>query len=300
MSKRSVIPSSKGDKTFDFLNYTILTIILFVVLYPLYLIIISSFSDPLAVNAGEVVLWFKGFTIDAYQLVFEEGRVWRGYANSILYTGLDVALALALIIPSAYALSRKDLVGRNIFMFMIVFTMFFSGGLIPMYLLVRDLGMLNTIWSLFVPSAVSAFNLIIARTFFQTSIPDELLESAQIDGCSDIKFFFKIVIPLSTPIIAVIALFNAVNQWNAYFPALIYLRDQSLMPLQMILRDIILENEVGVEADVLDPEEAAERRRTAEVMKYALILVASIPMLILYPFLQKYFVKGVMIGSIKG
>lgn len=294
------IPRSRGDKVFDIINYTILTIILFVVLYPLYLIIISSFSEPLAVNAGEVIVWVKGFTLDAYKLVFEESQIWRGYANSILYTVLDVALALALIIPSAYALSRKDLVGRNFFTFMIVFTMFFSGGLIPMYLLVKSLGMLNTIWALFVPSAVAAFNLIIARTFFQTSIPNELLESAQIDGCTDIRFFFSIVIPLSTPIIAVIALFNAVTQWNAYFPALIYLRDETLMPLQMILRDIILENQAGVETGVLDPDEAADKRRTAEVMKYALILVASIPMLVLYPFLQKYFVKGVMIGSIKG
>ena len=160
--------------------------------------------------------------------------------------------------------------------------------------------MLNTIWSLFVTTAVSAFNLIIARTFFQTSIPNELLESSQMDGCSNTRFLLSIVIPLSMPIIAVIALFNAVTQWNAYFPALIYLRDEMLMPLQMILRDILLENQVGVESGVLDPVEAAEKRRTAEVMKYALIIIASLPMLILYPFLQKYFVKGVMIGSVKG
>lgn len=300
MSNETAIPRSKGDKVFDFINYTVLIIILFIVLYPLYLVVISSFSDPLAVNSGEVMIWIKGFTLEAYESVFAETRIWKGYANSILYTALDVALALVLIIPSAYALSRKDLAGRNFFMFLIVFTMFFSGGLIPNYLLVKDLGMLNTIFALFVPTAVSAFNLIIARTFFQTSIPDELLESAQIDGSSNIKFFFSIAIPLSIPIIAVIALFNAVTQWNAYFPALIYLKDQALMPLQMILRDILLENQVGVEADILDPDEAAARRRTAEVMKYALILIASIPMLILYPFLQKYFVKGVMIGSVKG
>lgn len=299
-SKGSAIPRSRADRLFDILNYSILSIVLLIILYPLYLIIISSFSDPNAVNAGQVMFWIKDFTLEAYEVVFQETRIWRGYANSLLYTVLDVVLALVLIIPAAYALSRRDLSGRNFFMFLIVFTMFFGGGLIPTYILIKDLGMLNTIWSLFVPTAVSAFNLIIARTFFQTSIPNELLESSQMDGCSNTRFLLSIVIPLSMPIIAVIALFNAVTQWNAYFPALIYLRDEMLMPLQMILRDILLENQVGVESGVLDPVEAAEKRRTAEVMKYALIIIASLPMLILYPFLQKYFVKGVMIGSVKG
>ncbi|HEX7064125.1 MAG TPA: carbohydrate ABC transporter permease [Bacillales bacterium] len=278
-----------------------MSVILLIVLYPLYLIVISSISEPTAVNAGDVIFWPHGLTFEGYQMIFEDESVWRGYANSLLYAALDVALALALVIPAGYALSRKDFVGRNVIMFFVVFTMFFTGGLIPTYLLVQDLNMINTIWALFVPTAVSAFNLIVARTFFQTTIPDELLESAKVDGCSNTRFFLSIVLPLSAPIIAVIALFNAVNQWNSYFPALIYLTDQGLYPLQLVLRNILLANQLAQQTDArLDPTLLAAQRHNAELIKYALIMVASIPMLVLYPFLQRYFVKGMMIGSIKG
>ncbi|HEU5139912.1 MAG TPA: carbohydrate ABC transporter permease [Bacillales bacterium] len=278
-----------------------MSVILLIVLYPLYLIVISSISEPTAVNAGDVIFWPKGITFEGYQMIFEDDSVWRGYANSLLYAMLDVALALALVIPAGYALSRKDFVGRNVIMFFVVFTMFFTGGLIPTYLLVQDLNMINTIWALFVPTAVSAFNLIVARTFFQTTIPDELLESAKVDGCSNTRFFLSIVLPLSAPIIAVIALFNAVNQWNSYFPALIYLTDQGLYPLQLVLRNILLANQLAQQTDArIDPALLAAQRHNAELIKYALIMVASIPMLVLYPFLQRYFVKGMMIGSIKG
>ncbi|WP_010272791.1 carbohydrate ABC transporter permease [Paenibacillus senegalensis] len=298
----SKIARAKSDKVFDAINYTVLTIILLIVLYPLYLIVISSISEPTAVNSGKVTFWPQGFTLKGYEILLENKEVWRGYRNTLLYVILSVFVGVSLVITAGYALSRKDLVGRNFFMFAIVFTMFFSGGLIPTYLLVQSLGMINTIWAVVIPSAVSAYHLIVTRTFFQTTIPDELLESAQMDGCSTVRFFFSIVVPLSTPIIAVMALFNAVAEWNSFFPALIYLQDQSLYPLQLILRSILVASQEASQATggLVDPELIVEQQQYKELIKYSLIIVSSVPILALYPFLQRYFVKGVMIGSIKG
>jgi len=291
---------SRGDKAFDIINFIFSAIILIIILYPLYLIVISSMSDPNLVNSGQITFWPKGLTFKGYELTFGNSNIWMGYRNTLMYTVLNVALSLSIIIPAGYALSRKDLPGRNIFMFLIVFTMFFSGGIIPKYLVVKGLGMINTIWAVFVPSAVSVFNLIVTRTFFMTTIPNELLDSAKIDGASNTNFFFRIVIPLSFPIIAVMALFNAVSEWNSFFPALIYLNDYPLYPLQLIIREILLSSSVNALDEGMDPQELREMQQAAELVKYAVIMVASIPMLILYPFLQRYFVKGVMIGSIKG
>jgi putative aldouronate transport system permease protein len=278
-----------------------MTVILLIVLYPLYFVAISSISDPTAVNSGKVLFWPQGFTLEGYRKIFENDKVWTGYANTILYTVLDVSFSLAIMIPAGYALSRRDLAGRNFCMFAIVFTMFFSGGMIPTYLIVKALHMVNTIWAVIVPTAISAYHLIVVQTFFQTTIPEELLEAAKVDGCSIFRFFFNIVLPLSAPIIAVMALFNAVAQWNSYFPALIYLQNESLYPLQLILRTILISSQVSAQdLDVVDPEAIIESHHYAELVKYALIIVASVPVLMLYPFLQSYFVKGVMIGSIKG
>src|SRR5690625_19720 len=296
----SKIKESKGDKLFSIINYAFSAVILVIILYPLYLIVISSISDPNLVNSGQVTFWPKNLTIAGYELVFENPDICLGYKNTIIYTVLNVILALLVIIPAGYALSRKDFYGRNVVMFGIVFTMFFSGGIIPTYLVVKGLGMLDTIWAVFVPSAVSVFNLIVTRTFFSTSIPDELLDSAKIDGASDVKFLLKIVIPLSFPIIAVMALFNAVSEWNSFFPALIYLQDHALYPLQLIIRSILLNTELESFDEGMDPGELRDLEKAAELIKFAVIMIASIPMLILYPFLQRYFVKGVMIGSIKG
>lgn len=302
MDNLGKIPRSRKDKLFDFVNYGLLSIILVLILYPLYLIVISSFSDPIVVNAGKVWLWPKDFTLKGYEILLENAEVWKGYVNSFLYTILSVLIGGSLVLTAGYALSRKDLVGRNFFMFMIVFTMFFSGGLIPSYLLVKDLQMMNTIWAVIIPSAVSAFHIIVAKTFFQSTIPEELMEAAKMDGCSTTKFFFKIVVPLSTPIIAVIALFSAVSEWNSYFPALIYLYDQALYPLQLILRSILIASQDAAQVGdgAVDPEMIAEAQHYKELVKYSLIIVSSLPVLIIYPFLQRYFVKGVMIGSIKG
>ncbi|MEK3888294.1 carbohydrate ABC transporter permease [Bacillus sp. FSL K6-3431] len=293
----NVINKNKADRIFDTFNYTFMTILILIVLYPLYLIVISSVSNPYAVNSGTVWLIPEGFTMEGYKKLFEFGKVWLGYRNSLFYAALGTVLNLSLTLTAGYALSRHDLVGRNFFMFVIAFTMFFGGGIIPTYLLVKELGMVNTIWSQVIPNAVSAFNIIIARTFFQTTIPKGLLEAAQVDGCSTTKFFFKIVLPLSVPIIAVIALFSAVAHWNSYFQALIYLRNESLYPLQIILREILIVNESQGDTMVISPD--SELQDVSEIMKYGAIIITSLPVLILYPFVQKYFVKGVMIGSIK-
>ncbi|MEC0238493.1 carbohydrate ABC transporter permease [Paenibacillus dokdonensis] len=287
------------DRVFDIANYTLMSLILLAIIYPLYIVVISSFSDPDSVNTGSVWLFPKGITFEGYHRIFMEGNIWNGYKNTLIYTFLGTLLSVVLTLPGAYALSRSDLMGRNFFMLMIVFTMFFGGGLIPTYLLVKNLGMTNTIWSQIVPGALTAYNMIITRTFFQSSIPKELQESAEIDGSSITRFFLKIVLPLSMPIVAVMVLFNAVAHWNAYFQGLIYLRDERLYPLQLVLREILIVNEAPAES-TLGASDDGSMLRIAEIMKYGTIIVSSLPVLVLYPFLQRYFVKGVMIGSIKG
>ncbi|GGD94159.1 carbohydrate ABC transporter permease [Paenibacillus nasutitermitis] len=296
------IPRSRADKIFDLCNYTILSVIFLIILYPLYFIVISSFSEPTAVNSGNVSFWPKGFTMEGYRIILNNNDVWRGYGNTILYTVLNVAISLAIMIPGGYALSRKELAGRNMLMLLIVFTMFFSGGMIPTYMIVKNLGMVDTIWALFVPSAASAYYVIVIRTFFQNTLPEEMYESAKVDGCSTFRYFFSMVIPLSTPIIAVMALFTAVSQWNSFFSALIYLQSSELYPLQLILRSILIASQMSAHGSdaVVDPESIVEAQRYAELIKYALIMVASLPVLALYPFLQRFFVKGMMIGSVKG
>nr|WP_213526350.1 carbohydrate ABC transporter permease [Paenibacillus sp. J31TS4] len=277
-----------------------MTLLMLAVLYPLYVVVISSISDPDSVNTGGVWLLPKGITFEGYHRIFLEDKIWTGYKNTLLYTSVGTALNVVLTLTGAYALSRSDLVGRQFFMFLIVFTMFFGGGLIPTYLLIKNLGMTNTIWSQIVPGAVTAYNIIIARTFFQTTIPKELQEAAEMDGCSITRFFLKIVLPLSLPIVAVMVLFNAVAHWNAYFPGLIYLRDETLYPLQLVLREILIVNEAPADSVVAGAGDDGGMLRIVDIMKYGVIIVSSLPVLVLYPFLQRYFVKGIMIGSLKG
>ncbi|GIP21106.1 carbohydrate ABC transporter permease [Paenibacillus sp. J22TS3] len=290
---------SKGDFLFDLINYTVLTIGMLLILYPLYFILIASVSDPNNIYAGDVWLYPKGFTFDGYERIFNDSSIWIGYGNSMLYAIVGTAISVALILLAAYPLSRKDFIGRNFFMWFFMLTMFFGGGLIPTYLLVKDLGMLNTIWALVLPSAAGGFNIIIVRTFFESSIPDEMREAAFIDGCSNTIFFLRIVIPLSKPIIAVMVLYHVVGFWNGFFDALIYLNDQAKYPLQLVLRNILVQNQVGSNM-MVDVESYSAKLRVTELIKYGVIIVASVPLLILYPFLQRYFVKGAMIGSIKG
>lgn len=294
-----VIRKSRADRLFDIMNYSFLAFIMLIVLYPLYLVVISSISDPNSVNAGTVWLLPDGLTFEGYKRIFADERIWTGYRNSLFYAVLGTSVNVVLTLGAGYALSRTELAGRNFFMFLIVFTMFFGGGLIPTYLLVKELGMVNTIWSQVIPNAVGAFNIIIARTFFQSTIPKELQDAGEIDGCSDARFFFSVVLPLSLPIVAVMVLFSAVGHWNSYFQALIYLRNEALFPLQIVLREILVVNETQDNL-LAAAQNEAEMLRIADVMKYGVIIVASLPVLALYPFLQRYFVKGVMIGSIKG
>ena len=290
---------SAGDVLFDAINYSLLTIGMLLILYPLYFVLIASVSDPNRIYSGDVWLYPQGITLDGYQRIFNDSIIWIGYANSLLYAVVGTAISVSLTLLAAYPLSRRDFVGRNIFMWFFMFTMFFNGGLIPTYLLVKDLGMINTIWALVIPGAAGVFNIIIVRTFFQSTIPDEMREAAFMDGCSNTRFFLLVVLPLSKPIIAVMVLFHVVGFWNGFFDALIYLNEEAKYPLQLVLRNILVQNQVSSNM-MIDVESYAAKLRVTELIKYGVIIVASLPLLVLYPFLQRYFVKGAMIGSIKG
>ena len=286
------------DVVFDAILYSICTVLLLMILYPLWFIVIASFSDPSAVAGGHVWVWPVGFTLDGYDELLKQPRVWLGYRNTIAYTVVGTLIGLAVNIPAAYALSRKDLWGRKGLMGLYVFTMFFSGGLIPIFLTVQQAGLYNTFWVLVLPFSVSAYNIIVARTFFETSLPPDLWDAAQIDGCGNLRFFFTMALPLSKAVISVIALWTAVGQWNSYFNALIYIRDENLYPLQLIMRNILITNQNF--AALGTGEAAMIAMRRANLVRYAMIIVATVPIMCVYPFIQKYFDQGVMIGAVKG
>jgi multiple sugar transport system permease protein/putative aldouronate transport system permease protein len=287
----------------DMLFYTVITIMLtaffLIVLYPCVFVISASFSSGSAVQAGRVILFPVDLSLEGYKTVFNTRNIWVGFRNSILYTFFGTFLNIGMTMTAAYALSRNDVPGRNGFMLLFTFTMFFNGGMIPTYMLIRNLRMLNTPWSLIIPGAIGVYNMIIARTFIQNSIPGELLDAAKIDGCSDIAYYLRIVLPLSKAIIAVLVLFYGVGHWNAYFNPMIYLSTKSLYPLTIFLRDILMATQIDP-STISDPEAQLRLAEAAAVIKYALIVVTLIPVIIIYPFVQKYFVKGVMIGSVKG
>lgn len=287
------------DRIFTIVNYTVLTIFLVLILYPLIFVVSSSFSDGAAVITGKVILWPVNFSTLAYEKVFSYPRIWSGYGNSLFYAVVGTLVNVTMTLLAAFPLSRRDLFGKNIFLALFLFTMFFNGGLIPTYLLVRDLGLRNTRWALIIPQALSVWNLLIAITFVRTSIPHELLEASQLDGCSDFNYFVRILLPLSTPLIAVLSLFYAIGHWNQFFAALLYLTNKDLFPLQIILRDILISSNIDL-AMVEDIKVMAAREALRELLKYALIVVASVPVLMIYPFAQRYFVKGIMLGSVKG
>lgn len=286
------------DRIFDGVVTVIGILIMMIVLVPLIFVVAASFSDPELVLHGKVLLIPKGFTVKAYTMVFENHEIWQGYRNTIFYTVAGTAINIVLTVMAAYPLSRKEMAGRRFFTLVILFTMYFNGGLIPTYLLVRDLGMYNTVWAILIPAAISTYNLIVAKSFFEQSIPQELYESAKLDGCGNVRMLFSIVLPLSKAILAVLVLYYGVAHWNAYFNALIYLRDTTKHPLQVILRNILLlgqteqmgSNDVGM----------GEKIKMVEAIKYSVIVVSSVPILLLYPLAQRYFVSGVMIGAVKG
>jgi len=291
------LAQTRGDHVFDVVNYFILSLVTILVLYPLVFVLSASFSSPAAVIEGQVWLLPKQVNVQSYIRVFQDDGIMRGYINTLIYTCAGTAVNMLLTIGAAYPLSRKDFVGRHMLTMIFAFTMFFSGGLIPTYLLVKNLGLLNSIWAIILPSAVSMWNIIIMRTFFQ-GIPVELQESAQIDGCTNLRMLWSIILPLSMPVIAVMLLFYGIGHWNSFFNALIYLSDSQKYPLQLILRQILLQNQMG--SMVSGSETSVDQLMLTEGLKYAVIIVSSLPVLLLYPFLQRYFVKGVMIGAIKG
>ena len=290
-----------SDKIFHLVNISVVTLFLLSVLFPLIYIIAASLSDPEKVVQGKVWLWPVGFNLEGYRAVFENPRVITGYMNSLIIMVVGTSVNVVMTVLAGYPLSRRDFPDRHLFMGLFVFTMMFNGGLIPNYILVKNLGLIDSRWALILPGAIGAYNAIIVRTYFQTTIPSDLLEAAQMDGCSDFRFLARIVIPLSGPILAVITLFYAVGHWNQFFAALLYLKDESKYPLQIILREILVENTLSsAETGSIDVESELLRQRLRELLKYSLIIVASAPLMIMYPFIQKYFVKGIMIGSLKG
>ena len=301
-SHNTTVKTSYADKIFDIINVIVMIILLVIFVWPLWFIVIASVSNPNEVWNGNVLLWPKGFTMAAYEAVIEYKSIWIGYRNTIFYTVVGTMINLVMTVCAAYPLSRKDFMPRNFFMFMFMLTMYFGGGLIPTYLIVNKLGMINTVWAMMIPGACSIYNVIITRTYFINSIPGSLKDAAELDGANSFQDLVKVVLPLSKPIIAVIALYYAVGHWNDYFTALIYINKTGLMPLQSFLRDLLMSNKLtmGNSMGGLDAATAEAKMQLSQTLKYSAIIVSTVPVLCIYPFIQKYFVKGVMIGSVKG
>lgn len=297
ITHKSRRPKSLQEKIFDVLVYGMAVLLILLIIYPLWFVIIASFSNPQDVATGPVWFWPKSWSLEGYKTLFVQPLIWRSYFNTILYTVAGTAFGLLVNIPVGYALSRRDFFGRKWISLLYVVPMFVTGGLIPIYLVTKNFGLLNTVWVMIVPFAVSPYNIIVARTFFQESIPNGLWEAAQVDGSSTFRYFFQIVLPLSKAILAVIGLWTAVGIWNSWFNALIYLTDQNLQPLQLILRQLLITNQTLQSQATGDV--ASQLRQTADMMKYAAIVVSTLPIMMVYPFLQKYFNQGVMVGAIK-
>ena len=291
---------SHSDRIFYVINHTFLLLSLLVVLFPLLNVIAQSFSSPNAVITGKVYIWPVDFSLDAYKRIFNNSDLLMGFGNTFFYTIFGTIINVTLTVMAGYPLSKKDFYGKGVIIGMFIFTMIFNGGLIPSYLLVKNLGLYNTRWAIIIPTAMSVWNVMIARTFFQNTIPDELCESAEIDGASDIRIIMSMILPLSKPIIAVLTLFYAVDHWNEYFNPMIYLQNKSLLPLQVVLRNILADAKMIEEMANIVNEQQTNSLALVEVLKYAIIVFASIPVLIMYPFVQKYFTQGIMIGSLKG
>ena len=294
--RNNALKDTKGDKIFFALNGLFLCILALIILYPLYFIVIASFSDPDAVLGGQVVLAPVNVTFEGYEKVFQRGDIWTGYWNTIWYTVVTVILSLVVTIPAGWGLSRKTTPGKKFWMIYFIIPMFFGGGLIPFYNVMSSLGLINTMWAVILPAILSVWNLFMTKTFFESSIPNGLIEAAKIDGAGQFRIFTSVVIPLSKAVIAVMALYYAVGQWNSYFNAMIFLQDESKYPLQLVLKEILIASESTVGGS---GETILQQFRMANLLKYVSVIVSSLPVLCLYPFVQKYFAQGVMIGSLK-
>lgn len=288
----------RDDRIFNIVAITLVTLAAVIVLVPLLNVVAASFSSSKAVNAGRVLLWPVDLTLENYRTVLKYDSVWLGYRNTVFYTIAGTAISVTLSMFCAYPLAQRRFSGRRFFNKLFLFTMIFNGGMIPTYIVIRDLKILNTVWSILLPAAVSFYNVIIIRNFVETSIPVELEESTRVDGCTPARYFVSFVLPLSKPIIAVIAMYYAVGQWNDYFNAFLYLTNKDLYPLQLFLREILLSSKF--DSSNMDPETAAAIQGLADTLKYVIIVVSTLPLMCIYPFVQKHFVKGVMIGSVKG
>ncbi len=298
-SEKTVVKRSKEDLIFDLLNYIVLGAFLLIVLYPLYFIVIASFSDPSRVLSGDVILLPKDLDFSGYQKIFSDTSIWQGYYNTFVYTILGTVLNVVLTMGIGYPLSRNYFSGKKPIMIFLMITMYFGGGMVPTYLLVKDMGLRNTATIMIVMGAVSVFNVIITRSFLEANIPTELEEAASIDGCSQFKFFFRMVLPLSGSIIAVLILYYGIWHWNDYMTGLIYLDDGEKYPLQLIIRSLLIQTQMEAN-DVASIESLSQRLKVAESIKYGVIIISSLPVLVLYPFLQKHFTKGVLVGAVKG
>lgn len=296
------IRRSYSDKIFDIVNVIVMLILLVIFTWPLWFVVIASFSDPNEVWLGNVLLLPKKITLIAYEELLEYSSIWTGYKNTIFYTVVGTLVNLVMTVCAAYPLSRKDFVPRNFFMIMFMITMYFSGGLIPTYLVVNKLHLLNTRWAMIIPGACSIYNVIITRTYFMNSIPHELQEAATLDGANSFQYLIRVVLPLSKPIMAVIGLYYAVGHWNDFYTALIYLNSEKLLPLQSFLRDLLMraQTTMNVTMSGMDAATIEAKMKLSQTLKYSVIIVSTVPVLCIYPFIQKYFVKGVMIGSVKG
>lgn len=300
LSRKNAIKVPRGDKIYYGIVNLFLFLFFMAILLPLINVVASSFSEAKAVNQGKVLFWPVQFTTKGYKAVFEYRGIWRSYANTFLYTITGTAVNLAMTLMCAYPLARKDLPFKGPVVALFMFTMLFGGGTIPNYILIRNLHMMNTIWAMIIPGAISVYNMIIARTFIQ-NIPSDLEEAAKIDGCSDVRYFFSIVLPLSKTVISVLGLYYAVAHWNDYFTAFLYLSDNEKMPLQITLRAILINNSFSADAGAsIDEETLLNNQALQDLLKYSLIIVSSVPVLIIYPFVKKYFLKGVMLGAVKG
>lgn len=294
---------TRSERIFDACNAIMLCLVVFACAYPIYYTVIASFSNPNLVISGKVYLWIREFTLESYQEVLRYKAVLTGYRNTLLYATFGTVWNLILLIPASYGLSKKFLKGRKLLMGYFVFTMYFNGGMIPTYLLLKDMNLINNPLVLIIPGAFSVYNMLITRTFFESNFSEALAEAARIDGAGELRIFFQIALPLSGAIVAVMALYHAVGHWNSYFNALLYIRKAEFYPLQLVMRQILMTTQNVLSDAMADTEELVEtarRQRIAQTMKYALVILANLPVLAAYPFVQKYFVKGVMIGAIKG
>ena len=306
--RRAATPRSAGggswrsrmaDPVFNVVAVGGLLLVLLAILYPMYFIVIASLSEPSEILNGNVWLWPKGFTVEGYERIFSDSTILRGFGNSILYTVVGTCISVVSVLCAAYALSRKDLFGRTFFMLLFIITMFIDGGLIARYLVVRDLGILDSIWAVVLPGAIGVWNLIIARAFFENNVPSELRDAAQLDGAHDFRFFWSIVLPLSKPLIFLMIMIHLVANWNAFFDALIFLEDQSKYPLQLVLRNVLIQSEVSSAGGSGAMDSYAAAQRLGELIKYGMIVISTLPLLIVLPFMQKHFTKGALLGAVK-